>query len=64
MNTSDELEIRFWAIMTCIKALKKSLTPEQLDLYKDSIQESKQRFLKHRPDISQEFLERIDKFLL
>ena len=63
MKAYDEIGLHFWTIKASIKALKKTLTPEQLDIYIASIEESKQKFLKLHPDISQEFQERIDELL-
>ena len=63
MNTSDELTMHFWAMKASIKALKQALTPEQLDIYHASIEESKRKFAELHPDISQEFQERIDALL-
>ncbi len=63
MNSSDELAMRFWAIMASMKALKKALTPEQLVIYNASIEESKRKFVGLYPDIAQEFQERIDALL-
>ena len=63
MNANDELGFHFWAIKASIKALKKTLTAEQLNIYNAAIEEAKQKFLKLRPDISQEFQQRIDELL-
>ena len=63
MNNSNELTMYFWAIRASIKALKQALTPEQLNLYNASMEESKRKFIELHPDISQEFQERIDALL-
>ena len=63
MNNLDELKMHFWAIKATIKALKRTLTSEQLDLYNASIEESKRKFAELHPDIDQEFQQRIDALL-
>ena len=63
MSKLDELQVHFWAIRASIKALKESLTHEQLKIYTDSINKSKQEFLERYPDIYRSFEKQIDKLL-
>lgn len=63
MNKSDELKMHLWAIKASIKALKRALTQEQLDIYNASIEESKRKFAELHPDIDKELQQHFDALL-
>lgn len=58
----SELKIVYGSIQAKVKALKATLTDEQLVEYNKSIAESKQRFIDNHPECSSELLELLNQY--